>query len=162
MKLSLYEISQNYLNLLDTITDPEIEMDEQTIIDTLEGVDGELDDKILNVARFIATIEAQADAVSEVAKKQATRAKSLANKANSLREYLKNSMAATGHNKVNAADIAVSLAKTPASVKIVDENLIPVSFWDVKEIKSISKSRIKEIGGCPGAVIEGGYRVAIK
>lgn len=148
--------------MLDTITDPEIEMDQQTLIDTLEGADGELDDKILNVARFIATLEAQSDAIAEVAKKQSARAKSLANKADALRDYLKNSMTTTGHAKVNAADIAVSLAKTPASVKIVDESLIPVNFWDVKEVKSISKTKIKEIGGCPGAVIESGYRIQIK
>jgi hypothetical protein len=162
MKTSLYDLSENYYQALDFLTDPENDVDQQTALDTLESLDGELDDKLLNVARFIASMESQAEAIAEVEKRQKARRQALENKSDWLRDYLKNAMSRTGHNKVTAPDIAVSLAKTPAAVKILDESLIPANFWDVKEVRSISKTRIKECGGCEGAVIESGFRVAIK
>lgn len=162
MKQSLYELSKNYINALDFLTDPEQDIDQQTAVDTIESLDGELDDKITNVARMIATLEHQADGIEEVAKRQKERAKAIANKAAWLRDYLKDSMQKTGHDKVDALDISVKLAKTPASVKIIDEALIPDEFWRVKTETVVDKTAIKAAGGCEGVVIETGLRVAIK
>lgn len=162
MKASLYELSQNYINALDFLTDPEQDIDQQTAVDTIESLDGELDDKIANVARMIATLEHQADGIEEVAKRQKERAKAIANKAAWLRDYLKDSMQKTGHDKVDALDISVKLAKTPASVKVTDEALIPEEFWRIKTETVVDKTAIKNAGGCAGVVIETGIRVAIK
>ena len=162
MKSSLYELSKNYINALDFLTDPEQDIDKQTAVDTIESLDGELEDKITNVARMIATLEHQAAGVEEVAKRQKERAKALSAKADWLRDYLKTNMQATGHDKVEALDISVKLAKTPASVKIIDEALIPDEFWRVKTETVVDKTAIKNAGGCDGAVIESGVRVAIK
>lgn len=158
----LYELSSNYLNALDFLTDPEQDIDQQTAIDTIESLDGELDDKIANVARTIATLEHFAAGVEEVAKRQRERAKSLYAKADWLREYLKANMQSTGHTKVDALDISVKLANTPAAVKIIDEALIPDEFWRIKTETVVDKTLIKAAGGCPGVTIESGVRVAIK
>lgn len=162
MKQSLYALSTNYVQALDFLTDPDNDIDQQTAVDTMESLDGELDDKLLNVARMIVTLEHQAEGVKAVAKRQAERAKALESKTAWLKDYLKQSMQATGHDKASANDIAIKLAKTPEAVKVIDEALIPSEFWKEKIERSVDKTSIKNAGGCAGVVIESGFRVAIK
>ena len=158
----LYELSDHYIKALDFLTDPENDIDQDTAIDTIESLDGELDDKIANVARMIASLEHQAAGIKEISVRQADRAKSIANKAAWLRDYLKENMQRTGHDKVEALDISVKLAKTPASVKVIDESAIPTEFMRQTIKIEPDKTAIKNAGGCPGAVIETGLRVEIK
>jgi hypothetical protein len=163
MSQSLYEISSNYIAALEFITDPDQDIDAQTAADTLEAVEGVLDDKLLNVARYIASLDHQASGIKEAESRQADRRKAIENKAELLREYLKTHMKQTGHTKINAPDIALCLAKLPPSVQIDDETLIPDEFWRVTESKAIDKKAIKDANGCAGARIESsGYRVSIK
>lgn len=158
----LYELTQDYLKALDFLTDPNNEVDTQTAVDTIESLDGTLEDKILNVARMITSLEYDAAAIKEVSVRQSDRAKVVENRAKGLREYLLTNMQATGLDKASASDILVSIAKKPASVKILDEGLIPPEFVRHKTETMPDKAAIKNAGGCPGAVIESGYRVSIK
>ena len=83
----LYEMTQEYLKALDFLTDPNNEVDTQCAIDTIEALEGGMADKILNTARMIATLEAEAEAIKAVAKRQADRAKNVENRAQWLRDY---------------------------------------------------------------------------
>ena len=47
---SIYELTGEYLELMDMLEDEEI--DEQTIIDTLEALDGEIENKADNYAKI--------------------------------------------------------------------------------------------------------------
>jgi hypothetical protein len=161
--MKLYELTQEYISALDFLTDPENEVDNQTMLDTLEGLSGSLEDKMLNVARVIETIEAEALAIEAVEKRTKSRRIHMGNKAKWMRDYLISSMLETGLDKASDADITIKLARLPASVNVIDETLIPEEFWRVFTDKSINRSLIKENGGCPGATIESnGYRVSIK
>jgi hypothetical protein len=51
MGVSLYQLSGNYLQALDFLTDPEMDVPMEAINDTLEGLSGELEDKAVNVAK---------------------------------------------------------------------------------------------------------------
>ena len=161
--MNLYDLTQNYMQALDFLTDPENDIDQQTAVDTMENLDGELDDKLLNVGRFIASMEAQATAIEEVERRQKARRLSLENKATWLRDYLQSNMSKSGHDKITAPDIALKLAKLPVSVQIDDESQIPAEFWKEKILTSINKTGIKAAGGCAGVRIESaGFRVSIK
>ncbi len=163
MKTSLYELSDNYYQALDFLTDPENDIDDQTLLDTVEGLDGEIDDKITAVGKFIVSIENQAAGITEAEKRMKYRRQALDKKADWLRLYLSASMQKIGKTKVTAPDIAVSLAKLPASVRIIDESLIPKEFFRTKVIQEPNKTAIKDSGGCAGVVIvTDGYRVSIK
>lgn len=163
MTISLYELKNEYLKALDFLTDPENEIDAITCADTMEALDGALDDKLLNVGRFISTIEAEAEAIEAVELRMRNRRQTLENKAGWLRDYLQTSMHVTGHDNLKAPDIAIKLARLPASVIVTDEILIPTQFWKETVTRTVSKQDIKSAGGCPGVVIESkGYRVSIK
>ena len=161
--MNLYQLTQNYTKALDFLTDPENEVDLQTALDTMESLEGALDDKLLNVGRFIASMEAEAEAISAIAKRQKDRATALENKAGWLRDYLQANMNQSGHTALKAPDIALKLAKLPASVQVDDESKIPAEFWKEKVSLSIDKNLIKAAGGCNGVRIEStGFRVSIK
>ncbi|MEY4719612.1 MAG: hypothetical protein RL563_2230 [Pseudomonadota bacterium] len=159
---ALYQLSANYIAAMDFLTDPENDIDTQTTLDTLEGLDGQIDDKIISVAKMIVMLDHDAEGIKAVAKKQAERAKALEQKAAWLRDYLKNNMLRIDHLKVENAEISVKLANTPPAVKIIDENMIPEEFWRTKTEITVDKAGIKAAGGCPGAVIESGMSVRIK
>ena len=61
--LSLYQLSHNYLQALDFLTDPELDLPVEAINDTLEALEGELEDKAINVAKFLRNMEATAEAI---------------------------------------------------------------------------------------------------
>jgi hypothetical protein len=161
--LSLYQLSTQYLEALDFLTDPENEIDAETAENTIESLDGTLDDKLLNVAKFIASIENQSAGIAEAEKRQRARRQSLDKKAEWLRDYVKSAMTSTGHTKLTDSYISLALAKLPPSVQIEDESLIPPEFMRTKTEVTPDKTLIKNSGGCPGARIESsGYRVSIK
>ncbi len=159
---ALYQLSQNYMSALDFLTDPENGIDTTTIMDTLEGLDGEIDDKIISVAKMIVMLDHDAEGIKAVAKKQSERAKALEQKASWLRDYLKDNMLRIDHTKVENSEISVKLATTPPSVKVIDESLIPTEFMRTKTEVLPDKTAIKAAGGCPGAIIESGMAVRIK
>jgi len=161
--MNLYQLTQNYNQALDFLTDPDNEIDLQTTIDTMESLEGELNDKLLNVGRFIASIEAEAEAINAISKRQNDRANALENKAGWLRNYLMSNMEHSGHTYIKAPDIALKLFKLPSSVRIIDESKIPAEFWKEKVSMSLDKNLIKSAGGCDGVRIEStGFRVSIK
>ena len=60
---SLYQLTGDYLELLNMLEDEEI--DEQVILDTLEGLDGEIEIKADNYAKLIRHIESNNDAINK-------------------------------------------------------------------------------------------------
>lgn len=167
MSTSLYELTGQYLEALDFLTDPANEIDQQTAIDTMEAMDGSIDDKMLNVGRFIVELEHQAEGIKKAMDRMAARRKTAESRAQWLRDYLKSAMESvmehTGKHKVSDVDIALSLAKLPPSVIVEDENLIPDEFKRTKTEISIDKMAIKQAGGCPGCRVESaGFRISIK
>jgi hypothetical protein len=158
---SLYELSTNYAAAFNFMAAPENEIDLQTLQDTMEGLDGEVDEKMLNVARFIESIKHEASGIKEVEKRTADRRRVLEKKADLLKDYLNDNMQRIGKLKVSAADISVTLGKCPPSVFIHDESIIPDQFWVIS--RAISLSAIKAAGGCEGAeILSKGFSLRIK
>lgn len=161
--MHLYEITDRYREAFDYLTDPENGVDEITIKDTLESIDAEIDEKMLNVGRFILELEHQADGIKAAIDRMSARRKTAEARAQWLKDYLKSAMEHTGKHKVSDADIALSLAKLPPSVIIEDESLIPDEFKRTKTEIIIDRQAIKQAGGCPGCRVEStGFRILIK
>lgn len=87
---SLYELTGEYLTLSDMLMDDEV--DEQTVIDTLEGVKGEIEVKAEGYVKVLRSIEAQAEAYAKEAEAFAKKANTAKNRAESLKKALFNAM----------------------------------------------------------------------
>lgn len=138
--LRLYELSDDYLRALEDLSEMD-DLPPEAIADTLEGLMGAWEDKALNVARYVRNLEAEATAIEEAKKRMDMRAKSTANKAARLRDYLKGELERTGL-KPKAPDLALRLQNNPPSVFLDDETKIPQDFKHAQVITTILKSEI--------------------
>lgn len=164
--LALYEIADEYLAAAEALSN--LDLDDQTIADTLEGLAGAVEVKSTNVALFVRNLEASADAIKAAEEKMAARRRAIENRANSLREYLKIQMLRTGIVKVECPYFKISIRDNPAAVVIDATNLIPDAYLHQPEPppaapdkKAIGQA-LKDGKDVPGAHLERGQRVEIK
>ena len=163
--LKLYEISNEYQQALDALS--EIDgVDDETIENTIEGLEGEVKDKAVNVALYIKTLEAEAAAIFEQEKILRDRRQSIVNKQESLHNYLFQHLSNCGIDNVNSPLVSIRIAKNPPSVGIIDAGLLDEKLL-VKTISvSPDKNAIKKIlmsgEDCPGAELLQSNRLAIK
>jgi hypothetical protein len=164
--ITLYELSQTYREALDVLTDPELDLPNEVIADTLEGLQGSLEDKAVNVAKFFKNLEATADSIKQAEVRMSARRKAIENRVASLKTYLKESMEACGITKIESPWFALSIAKNPAAVDITDEDSLPDDFVEIVTTRKIDKTAIKkaiESGAeVPGALLTRGTRLAIR
>ncbi len=163
---SLYIIASEYQAAASKLM--ELDLDEQTIADTLEGLSGELEQKATNVAMFVRNLEATAAQIKDAEKQMAERRKAIEAKADSIRQYLKANMQRTGITKIECPYFAISLKKNPPSVVIDDLSSIPAEYMVTPPPpppapdKALIKSAIQSGKDVAGAHIEQGERVEIK
>lgn len=123
--MTLYQISADYLEALDYLTDPEADIPMEAVTDTLEGFELQVSEKATNVAAFARNLEATAAAIKEAEKAMARRRKALENRAKWIRSYLKSSMEATGISKIESPWFVLAIRKNPAAVDVTDEAALP-------------------------------------
>lgn len=164
--LSLYQLSHEYLNALDFLTDADNAIEPQVIHDTLEALEGELQEKVVNVAKFIRNLETTTEAIKAAETDMAKRRKTLEQRVTWLKGYLKSNMETTGINKIECPYFKLSIAKNPASVDVLDETQIPESFKRIETVVNVDKNAIKAAINA-GLAVEGvrlvnGTRLVIK
>ncbi len=165
-ELTLYEISNNYLQALDFLTDPELDLPIEAVNDTLEGLAGELEEKAVNVAKFMRNMETAAGAIKQAEEAMAKRRKALESRVKWLKDYLKANMEACGIGKIECPFFKLAIQKNPEAVDVLDEEAIPKQFKEKTVTWKIHKIEIKEAiqkgEKVPGAVLVNGTRLVIK
>lgn len=138
---SLYTLTQQYQQLLNLDAD---EFDPQTLVDTLDGLQGDIQVKAQNIAATVLNVEALAEAASAASKRLADRAKRIQGRGNALRDYLKTSMESAGLTKIEGPEVTLAIQKNPPSVEVVDEDAIPDRYWikDPPPPPSLDKKQI--------------------
>lgn len=161
----LYQLAAEHRELADRLHDTDL--DEQTILDTLEAEAGDLIEKGTNVAKVFRNLEAMAAQIKEAESAMAARRKSIEKRAASLKSYLHTNMEKAGIHKIECPWFVVSLKKNPASVVIDDESSIPADY--MREIpaalqpdKALIKQAITDGYDVPGCHLQAGTRLEIK
>jgi len=123
---TLFEVAAEYREVAAMLEDSWL--DEQTIADTLESMQGEFEDKAIAVASFARNLEAEASAIDDAIKGMEARAMSLKKRSKSLRDYLHGAMNATNIKNVSCPYFVISIKANPARVVIDDESSLPQRF----------------------------------
>ncbi len=126
--MKLYELTQNYLNLQELLEDPTLPG--EVINTALSEVGEQLEDKAENLAKLIKTMEVEAAGYKEEESRLAARRKSLETRAKNLKAYLEEAMRAVDKPKIKGKLFSFSIQKNPASVEVLDENLIPKELFN--------------------------------
>ena len=141
--MTLYELTNDYMNLLELAEDPDI--DEQAFMDTLEGIEGALEDKAEGYAKVIRTLEGDAAACDAESKRLRNKKQTIENNIKRMKTALQFAMQATGKTKFKTALVSFGIQKNPAAV-VMDEAYIeniPERFL-VPQDPQIDKKAIKE------------------
>ena len=166
---SLYELAGEYHQAAVTLSN--MDMDEQTIADTLEGLSGALEAKATNVAYFVRNLEATAEQIKLAEKQMADRRKAMENRAERIREYLKANMEVAGITQIECPHFKLSIKKNPPSVVVFDEASVPAEFMvqpppPPRPPARPDKNKIKDALKCgqdvPGCRLEQGVRLEVK
>jgi hypothetical protein len=165
--LTLYTIADSYLQDVAKLQD--LDLDEQTIADTLEGLTGTFEEKATNVALFTRNLEALADQIKQAEQAMAARRKALESRADRIRQYLLDNMQRTGITKIESPWFNIALAKNPPSVVVDDEVTLKFAhpeFVKTVTTESIDKAAVKDAIKA-GQIVEGAHlvqaeRVSIK
>jgi len=125
-ELKLYEAVGQFQVIQKAIDDGDaIEEDFAT---ALAQIEGEIQVKAVNIARFIVSLEATVGAIGREVDRLARRSQIMANKAGWLRKYLKEQMELAEIDKVESMNVNISLRQNPPSVAVIDLMAVPISF----------------------------------
>ena len=150
---TLYELTGQYLLLEDMMDDPDV--DEQTLLDTLEGIEGELQDKAEDYGKVIKNLEVVAAGLDEESKRLAARKKAIDTNIDRMKKALQQSMTLTGYKKLDTKLFKFSIRKNAASVvpeltdikefiaALEDRGIDSTDYLSYKE-PTLNKTAIKE------------------
>ena len=168
--MKLYEIADTYRAFMAAVDAGEIP--EDAVADTLDGIEGEFDQKVDNIACLIKELRLEAQAIKEEADNLYVRQKQKQARADWLARYLQANMQATGNGKIETARNRITIKKNPVSCKILDEDIV-LGFLQLhgmadcyKQETTIKKRellmRLKDGDEIPGAELDVSERIEIK
>jgi hypothetical protein len=135
--VKLYELTQNYSQLLDLADS----MDEEMFRDTLSSIEEALEEKVENTAKFIRCLDGDIEAIKAEEKRLADRRKALETKVSNCKTYLQEQLEFAGIDKIKRPTVTVSIQANPPSVEVADESLIPIEYM-IPQPSKIDKKAI--------------------
>ncbi len=152
--LALYQISAQFLADLEELNDKDL--DEQSFLEALNAISGEVEEKAINTGMYIKNLEAAADAIKQAEKAMADRRKAIEKKDERIRKYLLENMLKTGITKIECPHFVLSVRKNPAAVDVLMQDQIPDEYFDIPDPlpPTLNKKRLAEDLKA-GVVIEG-------
>lgn len=163
---ALYELAHDYRTAADKLAD--LDLDPQTIEDTLESLSGDLEVKATNTAFLIRNLEATAAAIKDAEAAMAARRKALENRAARIKDYVLANMMVAGIQKIECPHFRLAVRDNPAAVEVYEPGLIPAEFMRQPEPPppAVDKTAIKEAlkagQEVPGCKLTVGKRLEIK
>lgn len=141
---SIYELTGEFLQLLDMLEDEEV--DEQVIMDTLESVEYEIEDKADGYAKIIKALESDVDGIQKENDRLSARKKTYENRIKWLKQNLEMCMRATGKKKFTTDLFSFNIQKNGGKRKLtidVDVENIPEEYR-IKQPDAVNGDKLRE------------------
>ena len=162
--MKLYECVAEYRAQLDALA--ELDLDATTYSDTLEGIQGPVQDKLRAVIAYSLDLEIEATGAAAASKRMKDRAESLDNRVKWLREYALRAMEATGMGEISTDEWAAKVAKKPPAVVIADGIELPAEYVrttvKTEPDKAALKAALTAGAVVPGVSLVAGHRIQIR
>lgn len=136
---TLYELTGDYLKLMDMAEDPDT--DAQTLTDTMEAIGGEIEDKADGYAKVISALRSDVSEIDAEIKRLEARKVMLQNNADSMRLKLQSAMEATGKLKFKTALFSFGIHKNPP--KAVIDSDVPEK-WLIPQPPKVDTTGIRK------------------
>lgn len=153
--LSLYNITNKFVEIMDKVQDGELTEEEHNELG--EELAMQLQQKSGNIAGYIQERNSLLDAFDTQIKRLQDLKRIEQNKVDKFKEYVKENMERLGITKIETDLGTLSIAKSPVSVEITNENEIPAEYKLEVVTTKIDKKAIadnfKATGEIPNGVV---------
>lgn len=139
--MTLYELTEQYLQLLAFAEDPDV--DPQVISDTLEGLDGDIEEKADGYAKVIRQLEADEAALKAEIDRLTARKRTIGNSIDRMKEHLKQAMILCEKPKFKTELFSFGIQKNPPKVVVDHPEEVPAG-WLIQQEPKIDTAAIKE------------------
>lgn len=136
--ITLYEMTSDLIELMDA------EINEEVKNEIIENIKLQIETKAENIIAVIRNYETRIEAVKVEEKRLAEYRRSEEKKLENLKQYTTYCMEQLKHKKLDTNLGRISLRKKPASLNIVDEDLIPSEYKEIIQTIKIDKAQIKK------------------
>lgn len=141
--MTLYELSAEYLSILELAEDPDIP--EEALADSLEALGMDIEDKADGYAKVIAQLNADASALKAEIDRLTARKRTIERNVDRMKDSLKSAMILTGKTKFKTELFSFNVQKNPVAV-VIDEQYIeniPEEYLIPQDPK-VDKQKLKD------------------
>lgn len=138
----LYEITAE-AHALEKLAE-DYDLSPEDIADTLEGIQLEFKDKALQVANFLLNLDPFEQGLDAEIKRLQAKKKALQNRRESVKDYLRENMLASGITKIECPVFTIRIKPAQPVVIVDNEQALPDEFVSVKTVVAADKNAIKK------------------
>lgn len=151
--IKLYEIADSFIALMDKLESGELTEAEGKVIQ--EELTNALMRKSNNIIGYYLDRKSLIEAIDVQIKRLQELKKVETNKLDRYKDYVKSSMEYMGIEKIETGAGELQIARSPISVDIIDEKLIPDEYKEVVTEVKVNKKKIADNFKKYGEIIEG-------
>ena len=149
-ELKLYQITDGFMQLND-----KEELTEEERNQMAEELSQALVEKSNNIIGYYEDRKSLVEAIDVQIKRLQEFKKQETNKLDRYKDYVKTNMEALGIEKIETPVGSISIARSPMSVEVIDEELIPEDFKEVVTTTKVDKKKIASNFKETGEIIDG-------
>lgn len=138
--MRLYDISEQFKELQNMAENDESMA--EAVRDTLELVESDFNEKAQAIVAVALNMESDIAGIDEQIQRLTDRKKTIQNRTEWLRNYLRTNMAATGIKKISCPLFTITLADPVKQVEITNEAELPDDYVTVKTVIAPDKRKI--------------------
>jgi hypothetical protein len=133
-EMKLYELANEYREL------ENMDLDADTLADTLESLEGEFDAKADAICHVLANLQAQRSAIIDELSRLEEREGRVSVNIDGLKDYLRDNMEKLGKKKIESAKFTINCVAGRDKVRVYDEvQILDQYFTVVPESKKLDK-----------------------
>lgn len=140
---NLYQLTSNYETVLNMLYDEEV--DEQMVIDTLESIEGEIEDKADGYAKIIKELLGDAEKIKVEKQRLETRQKAFENRARLLKDNLEKVLKQLGKTKFKTELFSFNIQKNGGKLPLIIDDIarVPEEYFKHTE-KELDNEKIRQ------------------
>lgn len=151
--LTLYQLTNGFMQVYDAVENGEIT--EELAKEIQDELQTALTNKSANIIAYYQNKQTLINGIDEEIKRLQEFKKSEKTKLDNYKEYVKNNMEVLGIEKIETPVGKLTIAKSPISVEIINENEIPSEYKTVVTETKVDKKKIADNFKTTGEIIAG-------
>lgn len=135
---TLYDINKDMLAVMKRIEAAETDEESMAAFEKFDAVNIEFNEKVTNICKYLKDLDGWVDIIDSEIKRLEYLKKVKKNTADNLKGYLSLILQAQWIEKLDL-DIFKLSYRSSKSVEVIDESIIPIQYFTIKETKTVDK-----------------------